>query len=174
MPVSRGRGGRRRPDKDRKRGRPRSTRTQSAFPASLPGSLSDAELASVEMIAMAMGRLLPYPACPGPLLIHVDGAFECHGADCVGAMAIFHSDDVLEPCSRHSEIQTLHACPRCLTHSKGVALAEHTCTGQQIEHDDGAFDCTAGDGCLGEHALHMSSCSCRMFGPCPRNCRPVP
>jgi ribosomal protein S27AE len=40
-------------------------------------------------------------------------------------MAIFHGDDILEPCSRHPEIQTLHACPRCLTHSEGVALAEH-------------------------------------------------
>jgi hypothetical protein len=58
------------------------------FPASIPETVGDAELASVEMIATAMGGLLSHPACPGPLLIHVDGAFECHGTDCPGAMAI--------------------------------------------------------------------------------------
>jgi hypothetical protein len=113
MPVSRGRGGRRRPDKNRKRGRPRSARPQSMFPASIPETVGDAELASVEMIATAMGGLLSHPACPGPLLIHVDGAFECHGTGCPGAMAIFHGDDVLEPCSRHPEIQSTRRARAC-------------------------------------------------------------
>jgi hypothetical protein len=123
------------------------------------------------MIAAATGSLAPHPACPGPLLVHADGAFECHGADCPGATVIFHGEDVIEPCSRHPGIRTLHACPRCLTHSWGAGLAEHTCTGQQIEHDDGTLECTAGDACLGPDAIHMSSCSCRMLGPCPRDCQ---
>ena len=133
--------------------------------------MTDAELATVEMIALAMGNVAQQPACPGPLLVHADGAFECHGADCPGAMVRFHSEDVVESCARHPEIQTLHACPRCLAHSEGAGLAEHTCTGQQIEHDDGVVECTAGDNCLGEQAIHTSSRSCRMLGPCPRNCR---
>jgi hypothetical protein len=136
--------------------------------------VTDAELAAVEMIATAMGNVPPRPACPGPLLVHVDGAFECHGADCPGGTVIFHSDDVVEPCASHPGIRTLHACPRCLTHSEGAGVAEHTCAGQQIEHDDGTIECTAGDACLGEHALHMSSRSCRLLGPCPRNCQATP
>jgi hypothetical protein len=146
---------------------------QPAFPIAIPASMTDAELTTVEMIAMAMGRLSPQPACPGPLLIHADGSFECHGVNCPGGMVIFHSDDVLESCGLHPEIQTLHACPRCLTHSQSAALTEHTCMGQQIAHDDGVVDCSAGDACLGEKAIHMSSQSCRMFGPCPRNCQPM-
>jgi hypothetical protein len=86
---------------------------------------------------------------------------------------IFHGDDALDSCAHHPEIRTLHACTRCLTHSQGAGLAEHTCTGQQVEHDDGTVDCTAGDACLGEQGIHMSSHSCRMFGPCPRNCQPA-
>ncbi|GGM23022.1 hypothetical protein GCM10007977_025280 [Dactylosporangium sucinum] len=139
----------------------------------IPDSVTDAELTTVQMIAAAMGEFPAEPACPGPLLIHADGAFECHGENCPGGMAIYHSDDVVEPCLRHPEVRTLHACPRCLTHSDGAALAEHTCTGEQIEHDDGAVECTAGDACLGEQALHLSGRSCRVFGPCPRNCEPV-
>jgi hypothetical protein len=89
-------------------------------------------------------------------------------------MVIFHSEDVVEPCARHPEIRTLHACARCLTHSDGATLAEHTCSGQQIDHDDGTVECTADDACLGPQAIHFSSQSCRMVGLCPRNCRPVP
>ncbi len=139
----------------------------------IPGSVTDAELAAVEMIATAMGRVPAQPACPGPLLVHADGAIECHGDSCPGAMAIFHSDDVVESCALHPEIQTLHACPSCLPHSGGAGLTEHTCAGQRIEHDDGKVDCTAGDACLGERAIHATSRRCRMLGPCPRNCQPA-
>jgi hypothetical protein len=139
----------------------------------IPGSATDAELAAVEMIATAMGHMPAGPACAGPLLVHADGAFECHGDGCPGVMAIFHSDDVVEPCALHPGIRTLHACPRCLTHSEGAGLAEHTCTGQRIEHDDGTVDCTLGSACLGERATHVASRSCRMLGPCPRNCQPA-
>jgi hypothetical protein len=136
----------------------------------MPGSMTDAELTAVEMIAMAMGKLPLQPSRPGPLLIHADGTFECHGPQCPGGMVVFHSDDVLEPCVRNPQIRTRHACPRCFTHSSEPALVEHACTGQLIEHDDGQVECTAGDACLGRHAIHMSRRSCRMFGPCARNC----
>lgn len=121
-----------------------------------------------------MGHVPTRPACGGLLLVHADGAFECHGDGCPGAMVIFHSDDVVESCALHPEIRTRHACSRCLMHSQGAGLAEHTCTGQRIEHDDGTVDCTAGDVCLGGQAIHMSSRSCRMLGPYPRNCQPAP
>jgi hypothetical protein len=52
-------------------------------------------------------------------------------------MAIFHSDDALDPCQTHPDVRALRACPRRLIHSDGAELAEHTCTGQIIEHDDG-------------------------------------
>lgn len=137
----------------------------------VPESVTGAELTTVQMIAAAMGSLPEQPACSGPVLVHADGAFECHGTvdgeDCPGVMAVFHGDDALDPCQTRPGIRTLHACPRCLTHSDGAELAEHTCTGQLVEHDDGTTDCTAGEKCLGADALHMSSRSCRFAGPCP-------
>jgi hypothetical protein len=139
----------------------------------IPDSVSDAELSTVEIIAMAMEGVPSQPACPGPLLVHADGAMECHGPGCPGAMVVFHSEDVVDPCRVHPEILTLHACLRCLTHTEGVELAEHTCTGEQIDHDDGTVECTAGDRCLGEAAIYMSGRSCRLTGPCPRNCQPT-
>lgn len=172
MPVSRGRGGRRRPGRTRHRGQAPAAARLPEPSVLIPVSATGAELAAVQMIAMAMGDVPVQPACPGPLLVHADGAFECHGTDCPGAMAIFHSDDVVESCALHPGIRTLHACPRCGAHSEGAGLAEHTCAGQRIEHDDGGVDCTAGDACLGERAIHAPSWSCRMFGPCPRNCQP--
>ncbi len=99
MPVSRGRGGRRRPGRNSRRGRSRSGPRQIAQSAPVPGSVTEAELAAVEMIATAMGHVPAEPACPGPLLVHADGAFECHGDSCPGAMVIFHGDDVVESCA---------------------------------------------------------------------------
>ncbi len=97
------------------------------------------------MIAAAMGHVPAQPACPGPLLVHAEGAFECHSDGCPGAMVIFHSDDVVESSALRPEIRTWHACPRCLAHSEGAGLAEHTCAGQRIEHDDGRVECTVSD-----------------------------
>jgi hypothetical protein len=139
----------------------------------IPGSVTDAELAAVELIATAMGHVPAQPTCPGPLLVHAGGGIECHGDGCPGAMVIFHSDDVVESCALHPGIRTLHGCPRCLTHSEAAGLAGHMCAGQRIEHDDGTADCTAGDACLGERAVYVASRSCRMLGPCSRNCQPA-
>ncbi|HCT80759.1 MAG TPA: hypothetical protein DGT23_30170 [Micromonosporaceae bacterium] len=135
--------------------------------------MTDAELSTVQLIAAKVGGLPLEPSCPGPLLVHADGAFECHGPDCPGATAVFHSDDVLDPCQRHPEIRTMHACTRCAINSDSAAMLEHVCSGQQIEHDDGTFDCTAGEKCLGVDEFHVSSASCRMFGPCTKQCEPL-
>ena len=143
------------------------------MPVPGPGSVTEAELATVEMIAVAMGSVASQPACPGPLLVHHDGAFECHGAGCPGGLAIFHSDDVVEPCGRQAGIRTRHACPRCMAHSDDAGLAGPACAGLQIQHDDGTAECTAGGACPGAQAIHMSSRSCRLLGPCPRNCQPA-
>lgn len=175
MPVSRGRGGRRRPDKNRSRTRERGREgRESPAVVPIPDSVTDAEVAAVQMIAAVSGALPSRPACAGPLLVHADGVFECYGAGCPGGVAIFHSDDVVEPCKLRPEIRTRHACLRCLDHSDGlVELVAYTCSGQQIDHDDDSFECTSGDACLGEDAIHVSSRSCRFSGPCSRNCRPV-
>ncbi len=173
MPKSRGRGGRRRPNTTRSGTQARSGQTRKA-PLAVPahGALTDAELVAVQTIADAMGALPPQPACTGPLLVHATGVFECHGAGCPGGLAIFHSDDVVEPCTLHPGIRTRHACPRCLAHSDGlVELATQTCTGVQIDHDDDIFECTLGDACLGKDAIHMSSRTCRASGSCSRDCR---
>lgn len=142
--------------------------------------MTDAEPTTVQMIAAAMGGLPEQPACPGPVVVHADGAFECHGtvSGVVGRRAlprrhgVLHGDDTLDPCQTRPEIRTRHACPRCLTHSDGAGLAEYTCTSQLIEHDDGTTDCSTGGACLGPDALHMSASSCRFSDPCPRNCQP--
>lgn len=38
------------------------------------------------------------PACEGPVLVHEDGSFECHGPGCQGATAAFHGEDAIENC----------------------------------------------------------------------------
>jgi hypothetical protein len=57
------------------------------------------------------------------------------------------------------------------------ARSERRCSARgcarQIEHDDGTVECTAGGNCLGEQAIHAPSRSCRMLGPCLRNCQPT-
>lgn len=170
MPVSRGRGGRKHPDKSRQRARARAARV---VPLVIPDSVTDAELSTVQLVATAMSQLPSQPACAGPLLVHADGAFECHGPGCPGGLAVFHGEDDIDPCFRHPEIRTRHGCPRCLTHSDNAAMAELACAGEQVEHDDGTIDCSAGAACLGGTVLHLSGRSCRVFGPCPRDCQPA-
>lgn len=70
MPVSRGRGARRRPDRNRHRSRARSGPRHPALSVPIPGSVTDAELAAVELIATAMGHVPAKRTCPGPLLVH--------------------------------------------------------------------------------------------------------
>lgn len=168
MPVSRGRGGRKRPNKSRRKGR-----ADYSQPIAKPGSQTEAELSTVAFIATAMGSLPIQPSCPGPLLVHANGAFECHGAGCPGGINIHHSADAIDPCHTRPEIRVRNACSRCLTHADNAQMSEHACSGQQIEHDDGAIECSSGDACLGDEALHLSSQSCRFSGPCPRNCQPA-
>jgi hypothetical protein len=115
MPVSRGRRGKtRRPGNTRQRPHAQPREWQ-GLP--IPETMTNAELDTVEFIALAMGRLPRQPSCPGPLVVHADGAMECHGADCPGAMVIFHEGDVVDPCQTHPEIHTRHACSRCRDHT---------------------------------------------------------
>jgi hypothetical protein len=171
-----------RADKQHRRAaRPNRPRPALDVPSSVTdGSVTDAELTTVELIAAAMGGLSEQPACPGPLLVHADGAFECHGPDCPGGTVVFHSEDVIDPCHTRPEVAVRHACSRCTmqpgrpaTAGLAVGPGGMVCGGQQIEHDDGGVECSAGDACLGDDVLHASSRSCRFAGPCLRNCRPT-
>lgn len=168
MPVSRGRGRRNRPKKPRQH-----TRTDRSESRITPDSIPETELNTVEMIARVMVTLPKQPSCTGPLVVHSDGAYECHGPHCPGATTIYHSDDAVEPCQIHPELQLCHPCPRCLVHADNPQMIEHACSGLQLEHDDGTMECANGDACLGDDILHVSSQSCRFAGPCPRDCQPV-
>ncbi|MFV2116538.1 hypothetical protein ACFHW0_30020 [Micromonospora sp. LOL_025] len=139
----------------------------------IPDSVTDAELSTVQFLAVAMGRVPRQPVCSGPLLVHADGAFECHGDGCPGETVVFHHEDIIDPCSRQPQIQTGHACQRCVAHSENAALIGPSCTGVEIEHDDGTTECSEGDACVGADELHGSGRSCRVFGPCPRDCQPA-
>jgi len=69
------------------------------------------ERSTVVFLAMQYGQLPREPSCDGPVLIHQDGTFECHGT-CEGATTVFHDDDALAPCGYNS-IPTRTACVRC-------------------------------------------------------------
>lgn len=71
--------------------------------------MSSAELEAVKVIALGQDRTRP--ACPGPVVVHVDGSCECHGG-CGGVMEAFHDADVLEPCPS-SVTAVRHCCQRC-------------------------------------------------------------
>ncbi len=52
--------------------------------------------------------------CPGPVIIHQDGAFECHGGACESAMAVWH--EAHNGGTRYCPggvTDLLNACPRC-------------------------------------------------------------
>lgn len=72
------------------------------------------------MLDMAWSRLDPADGvCGGPLLIHQDGSFECHGEhdDGRSAMQTWHAfEDAVWPChapERPSVDQIFQPCPRC-------------------------------------------------------------
>jgi hypothetical protein len=66
---------------------------------------------TVAFLASTYGRLPQVPECSGPVLIHVDGSFECHGT-CEGATSVYHGEDALAPCGFKS-LPTRRACTRC-------------------------------------------------------------
>src|SRR5690242_10017107 len=64
-------------------------------------------------LLMGYGRMVRQPACMGPLLVHLDGAWECHGANCPGVEKIFHPQSTVTSCT-DARAPTRHACPRCV------------------------------------------------------------
>jgi hypothetical protein len=74
------------------------------------GAVHD-ERSAVDFLRIVHSRLAPGPSCPGPLLTHEDGAFECHGT-CRDGTDVHHDEDALAPCGYHA-IPTRHSCPRC-------------------------------------------------------------
>lgn len=59
------------------------------------GRVSILEQQTVGMIAAMQDEANPW--CPGPIVVHRDGVFECHGG-CAGVSVAFHDEDSLWPC----------------------------------------------------------------------------
>jgi len=67
------------------------------------------ERETVQMIAMLSDP--SNPPCPGPVAIHVDGAFECT-AGCEGVRFAYHDTDSVAPCPAGAT-ELGHSCDRC-------------------------------------------------------------
>lgn len=112
-------------------------------------------------------------ACGGPLLIHLDGSFECH-AGCPGATKVVHVPEALQYCE-HADLFDLvdplfHTCADC-SHlgSAGDEPPPFTmCPGTELDHGDGTTTCSLGADCAGAEQLHAQGQSCNMFAPCER------
>lgn len=81
----------------------------------------EAEASTIMMMDMAWSGLSRTPACAGPVLIHVEGSFECHGT-CSGdegrsAVKTWHDLDLaVWPCNATERpyVEEVGArCPRC-------------------------------------------------------------
>ncbi|MBM7790202.1 hypothetical protein [Tenggerimyces flavus] len=123
----------------------------------------------MDFLAVTFGALPTDPSCSGPVVVHADGAFECRGPWCPGATKVFHPSSAIDPCHPVQDVGASaiggHACVRCAAgHLED--LGELACPGMEITHDDGRFDCSAGENCLGDHAPHMTARSCRLLGAC--------
>lgn len=131
------------------------------------GENREVEEDTLHMLIACYGQLPRHPDCPGPLLIHRDGAFECHGPNCPGGTVVYHGEDALAPCG-YQGIPTIHACGRCAQHAESPGDLEFECSGVRIDHFDGVQECSRGDACLGPDAFHASFRSCGWSEPCPR------
>lgn len=113
------------------------------------------------------------PACGGPLLVHADGSFQCT-AGCPGGTKVVHVPEALHFCDYADRLgiradELGHTCPSCTA----VGAADQpgmfsSCTGTEIDHQDGTTTCTLGDGCVGEDVMHASGQSCGLLAPCER------
>lgn len=134
-----------------------------------PAARSTIEMLATNYLSMDTAAV---PHCAGPLLVHEDGAFECHGPDCPGGMVAFHDADAVEPCRNAGalEVDVNHACPSCAQYASGevLQLLDSSCSGIEIEHQDGETSCSLGADCVGPDAFHASGQSCGMFVPCQR------
>jgi hypothetical protein len=126
---------------------------------------------SVMMLISTWDSLDPADGkCPGPVILHEDGAFECHGT-CESAMAVWHEAHNGGTRYCPGGITALrNACPRCFevaaVSPDRLDLAR--CMGTQIDHQDGVTTCTEGEACPGDEVFHASGMSCSFFGPCER------
>jgi hypothetical protein len=81
------------------------------------------EFLACSIIAGAAEMKRDLPECVGPIFLHVDGNFECHGAGCVAAAPVscldshFHGDDSVHPCSLAGDwgMRLRGLCVRCET-----------------------------------------------------------
>jgi hypothetical protein len=175
MEADVGRNSKRKRDERRRREATRRSAQPSATPLQVVslGEGREAEERTLIMVAEAYLTMPREPSCDGPVLIHQDGAIECHGAGCPGAMAIFHGDDAVAPCG-YQAIPTRHACRRCVAVAESPSDIEFECSGTRIEHADGTYECRRGDACLDPEQLHPSFQSCGWQTPCRRESCTVP
>lgn len=144
------------------------------FPASAFGGFGgmSGEDTSVMMLTAKWDSLDPADGkCPGPVIIHEDGAFECHGGVCESAMAVWH--EAHNGGTRYCPggvTDLRNACPRCFEVAavSPDRLDIPRCMGTQIDHEDDVTTCTEGDACPGEDVFHVSGMSCGFAGPCDR------
>src|SRR5262245_33894483 len=94
----------------------RTTRLAPAVSSRRPSddSKPSGEISAVMFLADLWVSMPQRPACEGPVLVHEDGSFECHGPDCPGATAVFHGEDAIENCS-YQGLTTWSPCGRCAT-----------------------------------------------------------
>lgn len=139
---------------------------------------TDAECSTVGFLARtytALEKRDPNgPACGGPLLIHVDGSFQCT-AGCPGGTKVVHVPEALHFCDHADQLgigadELGHVCPACTApgSASGNARAWTVCTGTEIEHQDGTSTCTLGAACLGPDEFHASGRTCGLLEPCGR------
>jgi len=114
------------------------------------------------------------PSCGGPLLIHADGSFQCT-AGCPGGLKVFHVPEALHYCDYADQLgidadELGHLCPACTASGTSGQEAPmfSTCTGIEIDHQDGTTTCSLGDDCAGADMLHGSGQTCGLLGPCER------
>jgi hypothetical protein len=83
------------------------------------------EFLAISIIAGAAEAHPELPVCVGPLFIHVNGLFECHGVGCEASEPVscldshFHGPDAVSPCSeaRRLRARLRGVCPRCAGHN---------------------------------------------------------
>jgi hypothetical protein len=78
---------------------------------SMPGPPPEL-VATMGMLGDTYARLPRTPSCAGPLFVHADGGYECHGLDCLGELAVWHSPTSVVPCVE-AQLPTRCACGVC-------------------------------------------------------------
>jgi len=153
-----------------KRLKSREMEGRASYP-NLPMGLT-AEDGSILMLTSKWDSLDPQRdgACPGPVILHEDGGFECHGT-CESAMAVWH--EAHNGGTRYCPggiVDLRQACSRCFAVASVSPdlIQMPRCMGTQLDHHDGVTTCTEGDVCPGDEVFHAVMMSCSMAGPCAR------